>query len=264
MGGSRPRRPSRSLSVIENPVPCREDTPHASARSPAAAKEEHKGGTQGLNHGSWRMSEPRLRSTTGRWHSVVTNPCASRRRWWWCSPPRRPRAGPNPGHVSGSGSRGEAANGAPGTSGRGKGSGRCRRALRRRRCPSASSTRRRMPAWQAARGEEAGVVSGDGGRSRPLPSVPPLDLGGRGRGRRTHRCRAAPARRRGRSRPLPSAPPRELGGGGRRPSSPPLPRHSLPQPWPLPHRPAPHERAAPLPPSPSSVRKRGEEERARE
>lgn len=38
-----------------------------------------------LNHGSWRMSEPRLWSTTGRWHSAVTKPRASRRRW--CSPP---------------------------------------------------------------------------------------------------------------------------------------------------------------------------------
>lgn len=64
MGGSRPRSPSRSLSVIENAVPR-------------------------LNHGSWRMSGPRLWSTTGRWHSAVVNPRACRRRRRWRVSDRR-------------------------------------------------------------------------------------------------------------------------------------------------------------------------------
>ncbi|EEE65830.1 hypothetical protein OsJ_21582 [Oryza sativa Japonica Group] len=98
-----------------------------------AALEEHHGAV------ALRRDEPVRQQE----EVVVVIPAAATARWPQPRPrerERKPRRGPPMG--------------APGTSGRGKGSGRCRRALQRLRCPSASSTRRRMPACKRRGGRK--------------------------------------------------------------------------------------------------------------
>lgn len=103
MGGSRPRRPRRSLSVTENAVPCSSQQhqkvqnplekarpgqsqgapPPRRERPDGTGLERGRGVRTRLNQGSWRMSGPRLWRTTGRWHSAVTysRGCWERRSW---------------------------------------------------------------------------------------------------------------------------------------------------------------------------------------